>query len=226
MTTDEPGREHAQSHYFDATQTSDAKSRDFVVTGPWGELHMSAESAVFSSRGLDKGTEVLLRHVSERGLGDVPPGSLVCDVGCGSGVIACVAAAMLPASTIHAVDVNSRARTLTERNARRNGLANVLVRDDPEPEPGATYRLILSNPPIRIGKQRLHDLLLVWLAHLDDNGLALIVVSKNLGADSLRDWLESEGYPTDKRSSSKGFRVLEIRRTAHNTQNINHPHGQ
>jgi 16S rRNA G1207 methylase RsmC len=71
---------------------------------------------------------------------------------------------------------------------------------------------IWSNPPIRIGKPALHDLLLTWLPRLAEGGRAVLVVGKNLGADSLQRWLDDQGYPTTRLASAKGFRVLESRR--------------
>jgi 16S rRNA G1207 methylase RsmC len=76
-----------------------------------------------------------------------------------------------------------------------------------------TYDAIWSNPPIRVGKEALHDLLLRWLPRLCDGGTATMVVGKNLGADSLARWLTSEGYPTTRLASAKGFRVLQAARS-------------
>ena len=78
--------------------------------------------------------------------------------------------------------------------------------------PGATYDEIWSNPPIRIGKQALHELLLTWLPRLAPGGRAVLVVGKNLGADSLQRWLGEQGFATTRLASAKGFRVLESRR--------------
>ena len=79
-----------------------------------------------------------------------------------------------------------------------------------EVDAAATYDEIWSNPPIRIGKDALHDLLLGWLPRLRPGGRAVMVVGKNLGSDSLARWLGEQGYPTDKLASAKGFRVLEV----------------
>ena len=72
---------------------------------------------------------------------------------------------------------------------------------------------IWSNPPIRIGKQALHDLLLTWLPRLKPDGAAYLVVGKNLGADSLTAWLTSQDWPARKLASAKGFRVLKVQRS-------------
>ena len=78
-------------------------------------------------------------------------------------------------------------------------------------EADAHYDEIWSNPPIRIGKTALHDLLLGWLARLTPEGVAHLVVGKNLGADSLATWLVGQGYPCSRTGSAKGFRVLQVR---------------
>jgi 16S rRNA G1207 methylase RsmC len=69
-----------------------------------------------------------------------------------------------------------------------------------------------SNPPIRIGKPALHELLLTWLPRLVPGGVMRMVVGRNLGADSLQTWLTGQGYPCDRLASAKGFRVLAAHR--------------
>ena len=70
--------------------------------------------------------------------------------------------------------------------------------------PEATYDELWSNPPIRIGKAALHELLLTWLPRLVPGGRAVMVVGKNLGADSLQRWLGEQGYPTDAYCECEG----------------------
>ena len=74
------------------------------------------------------------------------------------------------------------------------------------------FDAIWSNPPIRVGKEALHELLLQWLPRLTDDGEARLVVGKNLGADSLQRWLTGQGWPTERVASGQGFRVLVTRR--------------
>ena len=73
------------------------------------------------------------------------------------------------------------------------------------------FDAIWSNPPIRIGKPALHDLLATWLARLDAGGSASLVVQKHLGADSLLRWLIELGYRCDRVGSKAGFRLLTVR---------------
>ena len=85
---------------------------------------------------------------------------------------------------------------------------------DTAPAPAdVAYDQIWSNPPIRIGKAALHDLLVTWLARLASGGVAHLVVGKNLGADTLAGWLVTQGYTCTRTASAKGFRVLQVRPT-------------
>jgi 16S rRNA G1207 methylase RsmC len=73
---------------------------------------------------------------------------------------------------------------------------------------------IWSNPPIRVGKEVLHDILHTWLPRLVESAEAYLVVQKNLGADSLQRWLEvemPEEYSTIRVDTAKGFRVLRVK---------------
>ena len=118
----------------------------------------------------------------------------------------------MPLATVTAVDVNERALALANENAEALGVEGRFVACLPDAVPSdATYDEIWSNPPIRIGKQALHDLLLTWLPRLRPDGRMVMVVGKNLGADSLQRWLGEQGYPTRRVASAKGFRVLESR---------------
>jgi 16S rRNA G1207 methylase RsmC len=127
-------------------------------------------------------------------------------------VIGLALAAAGPLATITAVDVNDRAIALANENGRAMGVEGRFIACRPEMVPsGDVYDEIWSNPPIRIGKQALHELLLTWLPRLAPGGRAVMVVGKNLGADSLQRWLGEQGWPTERLASAKGFRVLETR---------------
>ncbi len=189
------------SHYFETPGgAGDRRTRTVTVWGTTREYVTS--SGVFSSDGLDKATRVLLDESVP-----APAGSTVLDLGCGWGPIACSLAAA--GALVWAVDVNDRALELTAVNAA--GLPVTTARPGEVPA-DLTFDAIWSNPPIRIGKQALHDLLLVWLPRLRPGGEARLVVGRNLGADSLQRWLIDQGFPTERVASSKGFRVLSASR--------------
>jgi 16S rRNA (guanine1207-N2)-methyltransferase len=192
-------------HYFDGTPTSDDRRRD-VPTRIWDrDLVFTTSSGVFSHSGLDKATAVLLRNSTP------PSGGTVLDLGCGWGPIACSLAA--GGARVWAVDVNERALELTRLNAERLGVEVTACLPGDVPD-DVRFDQIWSNPPIRVGKQVLHDLLLHWLPRLTPDGTARLVVGKNLGADSLQRWLGEQGWPATRVDSEKGFRILEVRRPA------------
>ena len=179
-----------------------------VQVSVWGrELPLVSGSGVFAQGRLDVGTAVLFRETA-------PPtrGRRYLDLGCGYGVIAAALAATRTEAEVWGVDVNERAVLLANENAAALGVADRLRAVTPDQVPAdLRFDEIWSNPPIRIGKPALHELLLTWLPRLADDGRAVLVVGKNLGGDSLQRWLTDQGWPTTRLSSAKGFRVLEVR---------------
>lgn len=200
----------AGDHYFTQKPASPAELKERTITLRGERIDVLTAPGVFSADGLDLGTRVLLDHVA-----DPPEHGALADVGCGWGPITLAMAQASPGAEVFAVDVNERALDLTARNAQRLGLRNVtpLTAEDALADPRTeSIAEIWSNPPVRVGKQVLHEILQAWLPRLAPDGQALLVIQKNLGADSLHRWLESEGWPTQRIASSKGFRVLRVTR--------------
>ncbi len=188
-------------HYFEAQPAGPERRTELDVRLGGRDVTVETASGVFSKDGVDKATSVLLRHVRP------PSAGVVLDLGCGWGPIACTLA--LGGAETWAVDVNERALALTRDNAERLGVHVDARLPDDVPD-DVRFDQIWSNPPIRVGKQALHDLLLRWLPRLRPGGLAYLVVGKNLGSDSLQRWLVEQGWPTDRLVSEKGFRVLVV----------------
>ena len=162
--------DHEGQHYFSATPTGPEHRRRLDVE-VWGRrFALTSANGVFAGDGLDRGTEILLRECPP------PTGQpAVLDLGCGYGPVALGIALACPGARVDAVDVNERALALCRDNAAELGVAGrvrVLLPD--EVEAGRAYDEIWSNPPIRIGKQALHDLLLRAAHHeLDRRRAAL-----------------------------------------------------
>jgi 16S rRNA (guanine1207-N2)-methyltransferase len=193
-------------HYYSAEPSSTARETEIDVHA-WGRsMRVTTASGVFAHGRLDIGTAVLFRQAE-------PPtkGERFLDLGCGYGVIACALALARPEARVWGVDVNERALDLTQRNADRLGLADRITVALPDDVPESVrFDGVWSNPPIRIGKTALHEVLLRWLPRLTPNGSATLVVGKNLGSDSLQRWLREQGYGCDRLGSAKGFRVLRV----------------
>jgi 16S rRNA (guanine1207-N2)-methyltransferase len=194
------------SHYFDEVPGSASAESVVTVELPDTSFELRTDRGVFSYGRLDAGTAILLRRAPAP-----PPQGDLLDLGCGAGPIALTMARRAPAATIWAVDVNERARALCAANAAANGIANVVVRAPDEVPEDVRFEAIWSNPPIRVGKDALHELLTAWLGRLTLNGRALLVVQKNLGSDSLHRWLIEHGWPTTRLASARGYRLLDVR---------------
>ena len=108
--------------------------------------------------------------------------------------------------------MNERALDLCARNADRAGLANVRCATPGDPALPAAYAGIWSNPPIRIGKQALHELLGGWLPRLAPGAAATAVVQRHLGSDSLHRWLAAQGWAVRRVAARAGYRLLRITR--------------
>ncbi|MEM7092142.1 MAG: methyltransferase [Actinomycetota bacterium] len=189
-------------HYFSEQPDVASEVRRVPLHLPDVSMDLEADRGVFSADQIDSGTRVLLLEACRP-----VAGQRVLDVGCGYGPIACTAATRCPDAEVWAVDVNERARTLTASNAERLGI-DVRVEAPDDVAGDIRFDLIVSNPPIRIGKANLHALLARWLGQLAPNGRAELVVQKHLGSDSLAKWLNAQGWPTERLLSRGGYRIL------------------
>lgn len=200
------------THYFDVDDDDlerlGSSPRDVTWQIQDTSITAASDRGVFSYGRLDRGTAVLFDLVPPP-----PQNGVFLDIGCGWGAVALSLATLSPAAKVFALDVNPRALDLTATNAQRLGLANVHALQPDDVHTGITFDLIWSNPPIRVGKAALHAILDTWLHRLSTNGVAYLVVQKNLGSDSLADWLRGRGFVVDRVGSRKGFRVLRIVRS-------------
>lgn len=199
--------------YFSTNPNSLDLRRTLHVVLRGKEVSVQVSNGVFSSSKLDLGTAVLLKHAPQP-----PENGRFFDIGCGWGAISLALGFESPNAQIYAVDVNERALELTNINAKNAGLNNIhtyLVEDALKEDSSKNIDLIWSNPPIRVGKDVLHNILLTWLPRLKVGGAAYLVVQKNLGSDSLIPWLSKnlgEDFSVEKYASSKGYRIIEVLR--------------
>ncbi|MCI1832260.1 MAG: class I SAM-dependent methyltransferase [Bifidobacterium sp.] len=194
--------------YFSAVPSSSDVRHQLSLSLQGHAVTVEVSHGVFSSTRLDLGTSVLLRHVPQP-----PAEGDILDMGCGWGPIALALGMASPHARIWAVDVNERALDLTRSNARANHLGNIRAVHPDDVAAQTDFDCIWSNPPIRVGKNVLHELLLAWIPRLKPGGAAYLVVQKNLGADSLIAWLGrnlGSGFDTSKYASSKGYRIIEV----------------
>jgi 16S rRNA (guanine1207-N2)-methyltransferase len=198
----------SQDHYFTRDPAVASRPRTIRVTLPDLSFELDTDRGVFAHGHLDFGTDLLIRS-----LPPVPPGELV-DVGCGYGAIAITLALRNPDARVWAVDVNRRALDLCARNAERAGASNVIPAEPDAVPAGISFAAVYSNPPVRLGKEALHALLLTWIARLEPDAAAHLVVQRHLGADSLATWLTDLGHRVERVRSKGGYRILEVHASA------------
>jgi 16S rRNA (guanine1207-N2)-methyltransferase len=195
----------SQGHYFNVDPAVPSRPAEIELSLPDFQARLQVDRGVFSAGAVDPGTVELLRAVPAP-----PPTGDLLDLGCGYGPIACTLAHRAPKAVVWAVDVNDRALALTARNADDLALPGVrAVR--PEAVPASVrFAGIWSNPPIRVGKDALHQLLSEWLPRLQPGGQGWLVVHRHLGSDSLATWLRGQGWSVDRTGSKRGYRILQV----------------
>lgn len=211
-------------HYFLTPETAEQRS-ELQVDLRGRTVSVVTSAGVFSPKALDKGTAVLLEAVPD------PVGAELLDLGCGWGAITLALGFSAKdrsmgsgpeggTARVTAVDVNERSLALTRDNAATHGVQAECCLPEQVPSE-RRFDVIWSNPPIRVGKEALHQILLQWLPRLTPDGVAWLVVQKNLGSDSLQKWLVTaltettgEKWLVERHSTSKGFRVLRVSRTS------------
>src|SRR5260370_31755666 len=187
------------SNYSDPSPAVQSRRRTVFLHVGELAIELQADRGVFGSRGVDLGTLALLGEA--RG---PPPAGEVLDLGSGYGPIAIALARQAPGARFWAVDVNERALELTRANAAAAKTANVTASLPDEVPAELRFAAIYSNPPVRVGKGPLHDLLLRWLPRLEPGASAYLVVQRNLGSDSLAAWLSTQGHDGRRPNAKTG----------------------
>lgn len=193
------------TQYFASSPGAPSAPRTVDVLLPDVTFTLTSDTGVFSYGSLDDATRILLESAPAP-----PPVGDLLDLGCGYGPIALTLAKRSPEATVWAVDVNERARSLTEVNAAALGLTNVRVATPDDVPSDVLFAAVYSNPPIRVGKTALHGLLSTWLGRLATDGSAYLVVGRHLGADSLGTWMSGQGYVVERLTSRRSYRVLTV----------------
>lgn len=191
------------SHYFlnDNNLVSDIKPFNINING--NSFTFNTDNGVFSKGELDYGTSLLIRNVLKLDIsGDI------LDLGCGYGPIGIILA-KLTNSNVYMSDVNKRAIHLTKMNAKKNSVSVNVIESDGYENIEGVFNYIISNPPIRVGKKKLYELILDSKKHLKENGKLIIVIRKEQGALSLIKDM-SDNYKIEVLDKSKGFMIISL----------------
>ena len=201
-----PSDRRPKGHYFDPEPAVASRPRTVFLHAGDVDIELQADRGVFGSRGVDLGTLQLLREAPAP-----PQAGDILDLGAGYGPIAIAVARQADKARVWAVDVNERALELTRANAQTARTPNIVaVLPEQVPE-DIRFAAIYSNPPVRVGKGPLHELLQRWLPRLAPGAEAYLVVQRNLGSDSLAAWLGTQGYEVRRLKSKKGYRILAVK---------------
>ena len=189
-------------HYFSAAPSSEHRyaETEYVYRGE--RLRFLTDAGVFSRGEVDFGTDVLLRALPEEMSGRV------LDLGCGWGAVGVSVRKKYPACAVTMCDVNERALELAAKNAAANGVKAEAVQSDGLEKVEGLFDYILTNPPIRAGKQVIYRLFAESAQKLKENGALYIVIRKQQGAESAVKYLKTVFQQVDTVDKSGGFWVI------------------
>ena len=192
------------SHYFenDKNLVSEIKTFDINILG--NLFTFNTDNGVFSKGELDFGTSLLIKNVLKMNLS-----GQILDLGCGYGPIGIILKKIKNVDVTMS-DVNRRALHLVKMNAKRNNVLVTAIESNGYENIPDLFDYVISNPPIRIGKKNLYQLLIETKKHLKENGELIIVVRKEQGALSLvRDM--GVYYRVKVIDKDKGFLIISLK---------------
>ena len=191
-------------HYYTRTPQSASRPAECTFSYRGIDLVFTTDAGVFSRGEVDTGTRLLLEALPEEMQGDI------LDLGCGWGIIGISIARKWPGSRVVMADVNTRALDLSRENAKRNRAEVVCVESDGM---GAlmerSFDAVVTNPPIRAGKQVIYKMFADAATRLKDGGALYLVIRKQQGAESCIKYLETIYSSVEKLDKSGGFWVLK-----------------
>lgn len=194
-------------HYFTNRPSVGHKPQEFSAELRGKTYLFKTDAGVFSQDEVDLGSRILIDAIPDT------LGTRVLDLGCGYGPIGMVAADLVgPEGFVYLVDVNERAVDLANKNLARNGVQNAkaFVSNGLEAlEEGLDFDLVLSNPPIRAGKEVFYALLTNAYHALKPDGILMVVIRTKQGAKSLENYLKELAGNCETIAKRSGFRVLQ-----------------
>ena len=191
-----------EHYYTNNPQTPhDIRSIDFVVNQLRLELYTDA--GVFSKNKVDYGSEILIKSLPELN------GNIL-DLGCGYGVIGLSIAGLYPETHLTMVDINQRAVETTQQNIERNQIKNAATYvSDGFEQVNGRFNAIVSNPPIRTGKNVIYPLFEQSLEFLLPGGSLYLVIQKKQGAKSAMEKLQSVFGNCEVINKQGGYWILK-----------------
>ena len=194
-------------HYFTNKPNVVSETAAWTYTLRGHEFKFVTDAGVFSKKTVDFGSRLLIEAFD---FSEMIPGDLL-DVGCGYGPMGLALAKEDPERKVEMVDVNERALGLAKQNASNNRLPNVLIHtsDIYESVVGKDFAAIVSNPPIRAGKEVVHGILTGAFELLKKGGTLTIVIQKKQGAPSAKAKMEETFGNAQVMVKDKGYWIIQ-----------------
>lgn len=196
------------SHYYDENPEVESEESLFTYSYDNHDLELVTDAGVFSKGKIDFGSDLLVKTF----LKTYPPGPTknIIDVGCGYGPIGLMIAKVSPHHEVTMVDVNQRALNLSRKNKKRNRIDNVEVKesDGLSQVEDNTYDFVLTNPPIRAGKEVVHRILEDAYVKLKFDGELFVVIQKKQGMPSAKKKMQETFDNVEVLEKSKGYYIL------------------
>lgn len=194
------------NQYFENTPDLEHEIKNFNFTLRNHNFDFMSDSGVFSRQTVDYGSRVLIEAID---FNNIPAGNIL-DVGCGYGPIGLALAKDQTDRKVTMVDVNLRALDLAKKNAATNHVDNVdIFESDTYKSVEGKYALVVSNPPVRAGKNVVTSILADSKAHLVENGELWIVLQKKQGAPSAKKLMEQTFGNVEVVTRDKGYYILK-----------------
>ena len=191
------------SQYFDSDKNVKSEKRLIKFNFNNKEYSIYSDNGVFSKDRFDYGTRVLLENIDIHSLC-----GKVLDLGCGTGIVGLILGTTNKNISIDMVDVNERAIELARENIKLNNLNNNIFISDVYSNVNDKYNYIVTNPPIRAGKDVVRKFLLGAKDYLSDSGTLYFVMRKDHGVKSMIKELE-EIYKIEVIAKDKGFYIVK-----------------
>ena len=199
-----PGDTDNRQHYFSPQPQAASGPVEFEATVRGLTFSIASDRGVFSHGAVDKGSRLLAETMQ------LPQQGHILDLGCGWGILGMVAGKLSPAAHVILIDVNERAAGLAEENLRRNHISNaeVICGDAPVILGERRFDAIVSNPPIRAGRQQVLRLIEEAAGRLTDGGSLWLVVRTDKGAKTLARDMTGWFAQVQTTARKGGFRVF------------------
>ncbi|MFC5653014.1 class I SAM-dependent methyltransferase [Paenibacillus solisilvae] len=195
-------------HYYTQKPSVKSEKQQLETTLRGHKMRFNTDSGVFSKTGIDFGSRVLIEAL------DLDDAAQVLDVGCGYGPIGITAAMLASKGHVTMIDINERAIELALENAKLNGVSNVSVLQSDlfERVSDLKFDVIITNPPIRAGKEVVHRIFEDGEKLLRPGGSMWVVIQKKQGAPSALAKLESLFAKVEEVTKDKGYRIFRAKK--------------